>query len=139
MDQGFEYFNIAYLLGKGEIAALKYGDFTESSYYGYFGTGIYSYGDLAANYKGMQFWASITGNYKPTSQPLLICENNQWVKNYEFKWEDHVDALLDEGVNCVEQSIFVWKQMYASFLELEAADPEHRYICPVDLEQCKYY
>ena len=136
VDQGYEHFSMAYLHGKGEDTAIRNGEFTESTYYGLLTTGIYSYGDLAANYLGMQFWASLTGHYKDTDTPLLSCINNQWVQNEPFRWEDYIDGALDEGINCTDQSNQVWAQIEPEILQLEQKDSAHRYQCPIQPELC---
>ena len=136
VDQGYEYFAIAYLKKKGEKAALSYGGFTEATFYGLLTTGIYAYGDLAANYLGMQFWASLTGNYKPTEHPILSCQNNRWIKNYDFDWSDYVDASLDEAINCTGQSELVWSAIEPNLIKMEKADTAHRYQCPVKPNVC---
>ena len=70
-QQGYTYYKIyeraiAKGLSPEEAArkANKYGKRTESTYYGYFVSGVYSNGDLAANFAGMKFYQNLTQRHK---------------------------------------------------------------------------
>lgn len=100
-DTGYDYYHQAFRLGKGEPAALRFGERTEWGIYGYKTTGVYSYGDLVANYQGFQFWKHLTDRYggKP-DQVFFQCEDGNWKQVRTFDIRDFIDAGWDEGINC---------------------------------------
>ena len=52
---------------------------------GAYGTGVMSYGDLAANFNGMRFWNHILGKRKDILNqdlgPYVKCKDRKWVVN----------------------------------------------------------
>ena len=79
---------------------MKYGESTETGYFGAMTTGVHSYGDLVSNYQGMQFWIDLLGKYGHVDQPFVQCVDNKWKMMKEFRWERYVDAGWDESINC---------------------------------------
>ena len=102
--EGYRYFRKHYLEGKPLEEVLQWGDRTERSYFGGYATGIYSWGDLSANFNGMRFFADLVPGYEDplniNHAPMIQCENNQWVIGRKFDWRDYIDHSFDEGINC---------------------------------------
>lgn len=104
------------------------GLFQEESSWGLGGTGVKSYGDLAANYAGLQFYKNLFEG----DNPYLKCVDNTFVVNRKFKIEDYVDDSWDESINCSsynskENRDVVLKNMKAMGFEK----------CPVDPKKCE--
>jgi hypothetical protein len=134
---GWQYYEKAYLNGNGIIAALDYGEKTEIGFFGLKTTGVYSYGDLMANYEGMKFWRSVIGEKFNTSEPYVKCENNRYVQVKQFDWLDYVDDSWDEGVNCNTYKNSKYKKLVQE--RLRNLEKEHvglRFQCPVR-DSCK--
>lgn len=68
----------------------------EDGWWGAVGTGVKSYGDIAANVEGFHFWSDLTEG----ANPYFVCENGRWSRHREFTWSDFVTSAWDEGVNC---------------------------------------
>lgn len=93
-------------IAENERSALRYGELTESSFYGELTTGIFSYADLAANLNGLRFWNSILAK-KPDPidgtqpvRPYIGCTEGKWRRLRPFDWRDYVDPAWDEALNC---------------------------------------
>lgn len=93
MQQGYEYFKMLHRDKKSLKEVLEWGDMTERTYLGLLTTGIYSYGDLAANYDGIRFWERVSNDY-------FSCHEGIWRQNVRFDWLDYVNYAWDEGINC---------------------------------------
>lgn len=90
-QQGYSYYKIyrkELNIGKSEAeatrAAVKWGQKTERTYYGTLLTGVYSNGDLSANYAGLKFYLGLTeeiriGDY--IHPPILILDKDGWKFN----------------------------------------------------------
>ncbi|MEI6805306.1 MAG: hypothetical protein WCK49_02230 [Myxococcaceae bacterium] len=87
LETGYEYY-----LYPSLDEALEYGEMTERTYFGLTTTGVYSYGDLAANLDGYEFWRNLAH--------YTQCENNVWTQKNLFSWADYLNAAWDEGINC---------------------------------------
>jgi hypothetical protein len=95
-QQGFTYYKmyekaIAIGLSPENAArkAIKYGKKTEATYYGYFVSGVYSNGDLAANFAGMRFYQNLLHEVKigdETRPPILKLDEGRW------KFNENIDA-----------------------------------------------
>lgn len=101
--QGYQYFKKCYLQGNGIEDALLYGINSELTYYGLVTTGVYSYGDLVANFQGMRFWNDILGMYpdilKEDIRPYVQQENGRWVVISQVDMRRYFDAGWDERIN----------------------------------------
>lgn len=75
---------------------MEYGRHTEETFFGSSTTGIFSYGDLVANYEGLLFWQSIFEG----PSPYLKCVHGILVQQREFDWLDYVNDAWDESINC---------------------------------------
>lgn len=91
--QGYEYIEVQ--RKRGPRAAVMHGISTENGSYGLKGNGIYSYGDLAANYCGLLFWNNLT---HPTAGHFTKCKG-KWVQRRRFSWRCHINPAWDEGIN----------------------------------------
>lgn len=78
------------------LKALEIGVMQENATWGLKNTGVKSYGDLAANYKGLLFWRDFFDG-KPA---FIVCKNGRFVKNREFDLADYFDESMDESINC---------------------------------------
>lgn len=101
-------------------------------------TGIYSYADMAANYKGFLFWEKLTR----TEQPYFTCQvtngKSKWSYNQAFKFQDFVDEAWDEGINC---SIFSDHNKEMQFQNAltnlgKSLHKEGRFKCPMTETGC---
>lgn len=103
--EGWSYFE---RVNKGENlkVAFDFGDMTEKTYYGLAATGVYSYGDLVANFNGLRFWSALVEGDQITDPvgaeiaPYVRCQDGEWVKTRDFDWNEYVDFGWDEAVNC---------------------------------------
>ena len=106
--QGFSYFKKNYLKEKGELAAVKKGIFFEKYLLGgqKMGNGVFSYGDLSANFNGMRFWNHMlllrddVLGVDFNLGPYITCENNIWVKAKELDLKNYIDDSVNETINC---------------------------------------
>lgn len=77
----------------------------ESGLWGQFATGVFSYGDLAANFHGLRFWSHVlSGSGDPMGKnlgPYVRCQGNEWsVTSKRFDWSKYLDDSFDETINC---------------------------------------
>lgn len=129
---GWVYYKKAYIEKKGVENAIEYGKSTETGMFGKRTTGVYSYGDLAANFIGMKFWSELVGDLVPTENPYVKCVDNKWVQVRDFNWLDWADDSWDEGVNCNEYRNKKFKDKVKIVTsELEKKYPGSRFECPV--------
>jgi hypothetical protein len=101
--------------------------------WGYWTTGIKSYGDITANFDGYRFWRDFAGE---GSQPFFTCEQNYLKQVRAFKWSDYVSAAWTEAINCSEY----WSPNYDFYVAMNVHDLEvnnkRRYQCPIKPETC---
>jgi len=106
--QGFHYFQDQYLKNKGLEKALKIGIAKEKFMLGgnLLGNGVFSYGDLAANFNGMRFWNHLLQKHddvlgkNQNLGPYISCQNNRFVQIKKVDLIDYFDHSMDEGINC---------------------------------------
>lgn len=106
--QGFAYFTSNYLKSKGTEKAIKGGIFREKIFLGgnKIGNGVFSYGDLSANFNGMRFWNHVLQKHDDVMGaehnlgPYIECDNNKWVQVKKIDFTDYIDASMDESINC---------------------------------------
>lgn len=87
--------------------ALDWGRKSERTYYGTLVSGVFSNGDLAANYAGFKFYQNLTGEIKigeATKSPLAVFENDEWKFNETVDLGENlvkpfVSAHLNEALN----------------------------------------
>jgi len=106
LSRGFYYFQRHYLKEQPIQESLEYGMRVEKGYLGAAMTGIFSYGDLAANFTGMRFWNNILGHDDDilgpqyNKAPYVKCQNKRWMQINLVDWSWYIDAAWDEGINC---------------------------------------
>lgn len=108
--------------------AIDIGKFQEESSWGLAGTGVKSYGDLAANYKGFLFYKELLDG----ENPYLKCIEGKFKVVRAFHIEDYVDDAWDESINCSsfnsqENRDIVYKNMKKLGFEK----------CPIDAKKCE--
>jgi hypothetical protein len=92
--QGYEYIEVERETGS-TVQAIKDGIEMEKTKYGLSANGIYSYGDLSANYCGYCFWKHLT---HPEQGYFQKC-NGCWVQIRKFCWCRYVNPAWDEAIN----------------------------------------
>jgi hypothetical protein len=113
--KGFSYFTKYYKEGKSIDHILDYGAATENGLLGASMTGVYSYGDLGANFNGMRFWNHVLQKNddilgkKYNAGPYVRCQQGQWRKVKSIDWSLYFDQSFSEGHNC---SKFRTKSLY---------------------------
>lgn len=145
---GFDYFGKHYIKGKSIGKVLNYGIALEKTILGgnVLATGVFSYGDLAANFNGMRFWNhvlqkndDILGSQE-NKGPFLTCEQNKWsaVESNPIDFRNYLDASTDESINCSKfagtKAVAKFKKQVKirGFLTTEGAAA-----CPVEPEVLK--
>ena len=109
--EGFGFFRRAYIKKGGSVeAAVRWGKFTEDSYFGLTTTGVYSNADLVANFNGMRFWNMlflfskdpVFENQKLSyrDRPFFSCKDSKWTLNKRFYLRFFLDDSWDESMNC---------------------------------------
>ena len=99
-QQGYSYYRIYQkALARGTKydtalkKAVKWGQMTERTYYGFLVSGVFSNADLYSNYAGMKFYFGLTQPLnigETVLQPTLILENGIW----KFNGGDQLSALI---------------------------------------------
>ncbi len=106
--QGYSYFKQNYLNEKGEIKAVKTGAAKEKTILGgnKFANGVFSYGDLSANFNGMRFWNhmllkndDVLGADRNLG-PYVACTNDKWTVAEEIDFRNYIDDSMNESINC---------------------------------------
>lgn len=106
--QGFQYYKSFYIKGKTDYKTILNGYRKEKILLGggVWVNGIFSYGDLVANFNGMRFWNNffqrnndILGS-KFNHGPYVSCKNSRWEKEKEIDFSNYFDKGVDESVNC---------------------------------------
>jgi hypothetical protein len=70
------------------------------------GNGVFSYGDLSANFNGMRFWNHMLQKRNDVLGvdynigPYVSCVNDKWVKEKELDFRNYVDESMNESINC---------------------------------------
>ncbi len=129
--EGFSYYEMYSAMD--QYSALEFGDLSESTFYGEFTTGVFSYADLAANLNGLRFWNQVLGlKADPVSgtevtRPFVRCQDKKWRLTREFDWRDYVDPTWDEAINC---SAFRNEILLAK-VKKRIADTSHGKSCPL--------
>jgi hypothetical protein len=132
--QGFHYFKDYYQKDKTIADSVRAGAFREKYVLGgtRIGNGIFSYGDLSANFNGMRFWnhmlqlnPDVLGE-EHNIGPYIACEKGQWVQVKKMDFTYYIDDSMDEATNC---SKFATKAAAKKYL-LSVKASGHS--CPMD-------
>lgn len=114
-------------LPEGKVRrALKLGMDQEDGPWGLKGSGVKSYADLEANYRGIYFWRDLW-NGKP---PYFKCVDGKIILSRLFKIEQYITAGFDEAINC---SSYKNKEFTQHMLE---ATKKLNLKCPIDPSEC---
>jgi len=111
---GYFYFKRFYLRSRSVQQVLDFGRKTETGILGANMTGVISYADLAANFKGMHFWNHLLNQGQDvldlgsTPGPYIACKNEKWQRVKDVDLAFYVDDAWDEAINC---SLFRTEQM----------------------------
>ncbi len=130
--EGWHYFKMADLEGRGLEAALEFGRKRESGLWGEITTGVYSYADLLSNYEGLLFWRRILGG----EAPYVVCRRDRWVLQRTIDWMDYINHGWDEGNNCNEfraRKLEQWFKKRIDELEERSGRPM---TCPIKPIEC---
>lgn len=130
-DQGFQYYK-GWTLNGSKVWAFQRGKNSEETSFGKTTTGIMSYGDLAANYSGFQFWQSVTEG----PNPYFRCEQGKWSQTRNFTWADHVNPGWDEAINCNKYATPEMTQAVLENTKKLQIKSGHNYVCPVNETAC---
>jgi hypothetical protein len=107
ISQGYTYFKTGCLKDEGIEKAMLYGINSESTYFGFAATGVFSYGDLVANFQGMRFWNDLLRRHPDIlgarQTPYLKEINGLWTLVTPVDIRRYIDAGWDERIN---QNIF---------------------------------
>ena len=83
-----------------EAKAAEQSAFTERQIFGALTTGAYSNADLVSNYEGYRFYRSLFEDDAVPGKPAILrWEQDRWVVQRAFDWNDHVNAYWDEGLD----------------------------------------
>ncbi len=139
---GFKYFSSHYLKGKTYEETLYNGAKIELIVLGgnRFQTGVFSYGDLSAEFNGMRFWNhmlqlrdDILGSEQNLG-PYIVCQDKKWIKVKDLDFRNYIDNSMDEAINCstfpTERSILKY---HARLEKLTRNSREGtNFTCPID-------
>ena len=152
-QQGYTYYKIVERAEKKKISperalkkAVNWGRMTEKTYYGTLISGVFSNGDLAANYAGMKFYQGLISEIKignKTRPPILILENGFWKFNEKINLRevllkpfisDHFNEALNPSIfikafwfdSCVretvkEKSCAGWRKQFPNYTKADFA------------------
>ena len=130
---------------------LNYNFKTEIGQYGLgegpgIGTGVRSYGDLAANYDGMRFWLRLTADSwapfpgKSKEDVYFKCDaNKNWVRTKaKFTMEDYVSPAWDEAINPSDyRTPDAQGRIEQGIRDLFRDGKLERDALPINVDQCK--
>ncbi len=147
--EGWKYFEIAYLDGKGIDAALAWGERAERTYFGLYTTGIYSYADLTLNFEGMRFWLRVLGQApdplekgRRFNRPYVTCGKRFWTRKpywrvkRRFRVQHYLSGAWDEAKNCCSYRNPEIAALIRRRVEAEEVADSENYTCPVDPNAC---
>lgn len=143
---GFDYFNKHYKKGTSIKLILNYGGAMEKTILGgnVFATGVFSYGDLSANFNGMRFWNHMLQKHDDilgsdqNLGPYVVCQNKKWAVNEKnsIDFKNYIDASMDESINC---SKFAGTKAIQKFKKAVIGrgfvDTQGKAACPVEPEK----
>ncbi len=144
--QGADLFSVAYSQNQGIEEALKLAISQERGYYGSFVSGVYSYGDVSADFAGMIFWSKITPQYAKqgpfSGPPYFTCINGAWKQTQKFTWAGIINGSWDEAVNCsafrdknIHDKVYLTIDQIAEVYRQKTGKTVNLH-CPILPEQC---
>lgn len=143
---GYDYFKKNYIKNGNIKLILNYGGALEKSILGgnIFATGVFSYGDLSANFNGMRFWNHVIQKYDDilgpeyNLGPYVVCQNKKWVINAKnpIDFRNYIDASMDESINCSKfAGTRAIKKFKAEVIKLGFVNSSGKAACPVEPEK----
>ena len=138
---GLRYFKGHYFEEKPLVSVLKGGIFKEKTALGgnLFATGVFSYGDLSANFNGMRFWNHMLQKRddvlgaQHNIGPYLTCRAGKWVRNEErpIDFRNYVDATMQESMNCSKFATAGGvRKFHEALARMRERDGSRVYSCP---------
>ena len=104
ISEGHYYLSHYIKKGKTLKEAMIFARDVYEGYMGINGSGIYSAGDLVANFHGLRFWSTLIGEYEDPLGTIetaaIVCKSGQWIVQNEFDWRDYIDESWNEARNC---------------------------------------
>lgn len=145
---GFIYFKNHYLKGKPLVSVLKNGVFREKTALGgnLFATGVFSYGDLSANFNGMRFWNHLLQKHddvlgkSENLGPYVECQSGKWTVNSKkpIDFRNYIDASMDESINCSKFARASGEEKFRnSLVRLSFVGSKGASVCPVEPDKLK--
>ena len=139
METGYLYFMFLRRHPQaGLLDVLMLGHRSEKTIFGLSITGIYSRGDLAANYAGLLFWQNLLGDIRipdtRTKGNYLVCQNGRFALNprQPFDIRDYLTPAWDEGLNC---NSYISREMNQPIQTHTAKYNDGKH-CPINPNQC---
>ncbi len=130
--QGWDYFQNSGRSIAGFPKAFHAGLMKEKSLFGKTTTGVFSWGDMAANYYGFHFWNRILS----TESPYLRCVKDKRgrgehyeVQPYGFTFKDYVNESWDEALNCSDLVPSLNKTVRRNLSKLNMTCPVEATVC----------
>jgi hypothetical protein len=117
-QQGYTYYKIyrqamddGSAPNEAEHKAVRWGQKSENTFYGTLVAGVYSNGDLFANYVGMKFYLGLTREIRigeTTRPPILVLNNGVWILNQRTSLsESLIKPFMSDQLNeALNPSIF---------------------------------
>jgi hypothetical protein len=148
--EGWGYYEIAVLDGKGIEAAMEWGEHTERTWFGLYTTGVSSHADLVADFEGMRFWMNLIGRapdplaerrfgrrpYVKCSRGWTLFGKKKWRVAHDVEIERYVDPVWDEAVNCSSYRNAEIEAKVVARIEEQGAAAGVDYTCPIDAGAC---
>lgn len=118
---------------EAEKAAVVKGIGQEIHFLGYMLGGVLSYGDLEANFQGLQFAISMC----ESENPYLIKKNGDWIKNPErtFDIKNIINPKMDESYKPPFWSPRIWRRIAPNIKNVYCDLKEN----PLYIERMKFY
>jgi hypothetical protein len=103
-------------------AAVQWGALEERTVNGLLTDGVFSRGDLEANFGGMRFYLSLCDG----PNPMLALEGKRWTPRRPFDWREYVTPSWDESFHVSIYSASRWRKVRPRLLEYcgRRTDPE---------------
>jgi hypothetical protein len=138
---GFSYFKRHFLKGISLKRVLKRGIALEKTILGgnMLATGVFSYGDLSANFNGMRFWNHILQKrddilgLNEGYGPYVKCVKGSWkvVRENPIDLTKYIDASMDESINCNKFATKSGTRKYTKVVKNLSTD-EQEFRCPMN-------
>ncbi|MDP1604257.1 MAG: hypothetical protein Q8M03_13440 [Legionella sp.] len=96
------YINQGKAPSKARAAIVTYGKILEQTYLGTLVNGIYSNGDLSANYAGWKFYMNLAHSVKigkHTLPPILVLKGDQWEFSSNINKENLLKPYISDNLN----------------------------------------